>query len=95
MSKVKFLVAVVLSVLVAACSEEENLSQAGKTGFHVSLTEDVKVDSRSTPEEIGKPLASQFNLKITNQATGNTVHDALFKGKEGETEFIPAAAGMI
>ena len=93
MSKVKFLVAVVLSVLVAACSEEENLSQAGKTGFHVSLTEDVKVDSRSTPEEIGKPLASQFNLKITNQATGNTVHDALFKGKEGETEFIPAAAG--
>ena len=93
MSKVKFLVAVMLSVLVAACSEEENLSQAGKTGFHVSLTEDVKVDSRSTPEEIGKPLASQFNLKITNQATGNTVHDALFKGTEGETEFIPAAAG--
>lgn len=93
MSKVKFLVAVVLSVLFAACSEEENLSQAGQTGFHVSLTEDVKVDSRSTPEEIGKPLASQFNLKITNQATGNIVHDALFKGKEGETEFIPAAAG--
>ena len=93
MSKVKFLVAVMLSVLVAACSEEENLSQAGKTGFYVSLTEDVKVDSRSTPEKIGKPLASQFNLKITNQATGNTVHDALFKGKEGETEFIPAAAG--
>ena len=94
MSKVKFLVAVMLSVLVAACSEEENLSQAGKTGFHVSLTEDVKVDSRSTPEELSEPLASQFNLKITNQATGNTVHDALFKGKEGETEFIPAAAGM-
>ena len=93
MSKVKFLVAVVVSVLFAACSEEENLSQAGKTGFHVSLTEDVKVDSRSTPKEIGKPLASQFNLKITNQATGNTVHNALFKGKEGETEFIPAAAG--
>lgn len=93
MSKVKFLVAVMLSVLVAACSEEENLSQAGKTGFYVSLTEDVKVDSRSTPEELGEPLASQFNLKITNQATGNTVHDALFKGKEGETEFIPAAAG--
>ena len=93
MSKVKFLVAVVLSVLVAACSEEENLSQVGKTGFHVSLTEDVKVDSRSTPEELGEPLASQFNLKITNQATGNTVHNALFKGKEGEAEFIPAAAG--
>ena len=93
MSKVKFLVAVVLSVLFAACSEEENLSQAGKTGFQVSLTEDVKVDSRSTPKQLGKPLASQFNLKITNQVTGNTVHDALFNGEEGETEFIPAAAG--
>ena len=93
MNKVKFLVAVVLSVLVAACSEEENLSQADKTGFHVSLTEDVKVDSRSTPKELGEPLASQFNLKITNQATGNIVHDALFKGKEEEPEFIPAAAG--
>ena len=80
MNKVKFLVATLLGVLFVACSEEENLSQTGKTGFLISLAEDVKVESRSTPEEIGKPVASQFNLKITNQATGS--------------ELIPASAGM-
>ena len=72
MNKVKFLVAALLGVLFVACSEEENLSQTSKTGFLVSLTEDVKVDSRKTPEELGKPAASQFKLKITNQTTGNS-----------------------
>lgn len=56
MNKVKFLVAALLGVLFVACSEEENLSQTGKTGFLVSLAEDVKVESRSTPEEIGNSV---------------------------------------
>lgn len=89
MNKVKFLVATLLGVLFVACSEEENLSQTGKTGFLVSLAEDVKVESRSTPEEIGKPVASQFNLKITNQATGSE----LYSGSYTE-DLIPASAGM-
>ncbi len=89
MNKVKFLVAALLGVLFVACSEEENLSQTGKTGFLVSLAEDVKVESRSTPEEIGKPVASQFNLKITNQATGSE----LYSGSYTE-DLIPASAGM-
>lgn len=88
MNKVKFLVAALLGVLFVACSEEENLSQTGKTGFLVSLAEDVKVESRSTPEEIGKPVASQFNLKITNQATGSE----LYSGSYTE-DLIPASAG--
>ena len=88
MNKVKFLVAAILSVLFVACSEEENLSQAGKTGFQVSLTEDVKVDSRSTPKQLGKPLASQFNLKITNQVTERESYNGSYK------DFISAAAGM-
>ena len=89
MNKVKFLVATLLGVLFVACSEEENLSQTGKTGFLVSLAEDVKVESRSTPEEIGKPVASQFNLKITNQTTGSE----LYSGSYTE-DLIPASAGM-
>lgn len=89
MNKVKFLVAALLGVLFVACSEEENLSQTGKTGFLVSLAEDVKVESRSTPEEIGKPVASQFNLKITNQVTGSE----LYSGSYTE-DLIPASAGM-
>ena len=88
MNKVKFLVATLLGVLFVACSEEENLSQTGKTGFLVSLAEDVKVDSRSTPEEIGKPVASQFNLKITNQATGSELYNDSYTN-----QLIPASAG--
>ena len=89
MNKVKFLVAALLGVLFVACSEEENLSQTSKTGFLVSLTEDVKVDSRKIPEELGKPAASQFKLKITNQTTGSE----LYSGSYTE-DLIPASAGM-
>lgn len=88
MNKVKFLVAAILSVLFVACSEEENLSQTSKAGFQISLTESVKVDSRSTPAELGKPLISQFNLKITNQVTGRESYNGSYK------DFISAAAGM-
>ena len=88
MNKVKFLVATLLGVLFVACSEEENLSQTGKTGFLVSLAEDVKVDSRKTPEELGKPVASQFNLKITNQVTGSELYNGSYT-----SDLIPASAG--
>ena len=88
MNKVKFLVATLLGVLFVACSEEENLSQTGKTGFLVSLAEDVKVDSRKTPEELGKPAASQFNLKITNQVTGSELYNGSYTN-----QLIPASAG--
>ncbi len=88
MNKVKFLVATLLGVLFVACSEEENLSQTGKTGFLVSLAEDVKVDSRSTPEELGIPVASQFNLRITNQSTGSELYNGSYTN-----QLIPASAG--
>ena len=88
MNKVKFLVATLLGVLFVACSEEENLSQTGKTGFLVSLAEDVKVDSRKTPEEQGKPAASQFKLKITNQTTGSELYSGSYTN-----QLIPASAG--
>lgn len=88
MNKIKFLVAALFGVLFTACSEEENLSQTGKAGFLVSLAEDVKVESRSTPEELGKPVASQFNLKITNQRTGSELYNGSYTN-----ELIPASAG--
>ena len=89
MNKVKFLVVVVLSVLFAACSEEENLSQAGKSGFVVSLTESVKVESRRTPEQIGKPGVDKFKLKITRQSDGQEVYNGSYT-----SDLIPAPVGM-
>ena len=88
MNKVRFLVATVLAVLLAACSEEENVSQAGKPGFVVSLTESVKVESRRTPEGIGKPAASNFQLKITRQSDGFEAYNGSY------TATIPAPVGM-
>ena len=88
MNKVRFLVATVLAVLLAACSEEENVSQAGKPGFVVSLTESVKVESRRTPEGIGKPAASNFQLKITRQSDGFEAYNGSYTA-----DLIPAPVG--
>ena len=89
MNKMKLIYAVILGMLFAACSEEDNLSQAGKTGFRVSLAESVEVDSRSTPENLDKPTASQFALKITNQTTGSELYNGSYTD-----QLIPAVAGM-
>ena len=64
MNKVKFLYALVCSMFLAACSEEENLMPAGQTGIQVALTEKASVETRKTPEELTKPLAKEFHLKI-------------------------------
>ncbi len=87
MNKVKFLYALVCSMFLAACSEEENLMPAGRTGIQVALTEKASVETRKTPEELTKPLAKEFHLKITN-AAGKSVYDAGYT-----SELIPASAG--
>lgn len=89
MNKVKFLVAALFGVLFTACSEEENLSQTGKTGFLVSLAEDVKVESRKTPEELDGPLTSQFHLTITRQSDGMKIYDASYTD-----QLISASEGL-
>lgn len=87
MNKVKFLYALVCSMFLTACSEEENLMPAGRTGIQVALTEKASVETRKTPEELTKPLAKEFHLKITN-AAGKSVYDAGYT-----SELIPASAG--
>ena len=87
MNKVKFLYALVCSIFLAACSEEENLMPAGRTGIQVALMEKATVETRKTPEELTKPLAKEFHLKITN-AAGKSVYDAGYT-----SELIPASAG--
>ena len=81
--------AALFGVLFTACSEEENLSQTGKTGFLVSLAEDVKVESRKTPEELDGPLTSQFHLTITRQSDGMKIYDASYTD-----QLISASEGL-
>ena len=88
MNKVKYIITALLGVLFAACSEEENVSQAGKSGFQVSLAESVRVESRRTPEEIGKPAVSNFKLKITRQPDGLEAYNGSYTANP-----IPAPVG--
>lgn len=61
----------------------------GKSGFLVTLTDDVRVESRSTPAELEDPLNTDFDLKIIRTSTGETVYDGKFK-----EDLIQASAGF-
>ena len=87
MNKVKFFYAIVCSAFLVACSEEENQMSTGRTGIRVALTEQGSVETRKTPEELPKPLAKDFHLKITD-AAGKSVYDGAYTSK-----LIPASVG--
>lgn len=61
----------------------------GKSGFLVTLTDDVRVECRSTPAELKDPLNTDFDLKIIRTSTGETVYDGKFK-----EDLIQASAGF-
>lgn len=69
---------------------QDDLSSDSKTGFKVSLMEDDElVETRSTPEELEKPVVDKFKLKIVSQITGKAIYDAGYT-----PEMIQASAGM-
>lgn len=80
----------VLSLSALSCNradmEEEHI---GKSGFLVTLADELRVESRSTPAELEDPLDTNFDLKITRTSTGETVYDGKFK-----EDFIQASAGF-
>lgn len=81
---------VMLSLLALSCNradmEEGHISESG---FLVTLTDDVRVESRSTPVELEDPLNTDFDLKIIRSSTGETVYDDKFK-----EDLIQASAGF-
>lgn len=81
---------VMLSLLALSCNradmEEGHISESG---FLVTLTDDVRVESRSTPVELEDPLNTDFDLKIIRSSTGETVYDGKFK-----EDLIQASAGF-
>ena len=69
----------IISLLVLSCNradiEEENIC---RSGFLVTLSEDVRVESRSTPAELEDPLNTDFDLKIIRSSTGETVYSGKY-----------------
>ena len=79
-----------LSLLALSCNrtdiEEEYI---GKSGFLVTLADDVSVETRSTPSQLDNPLTTDFNLKIVRTSTDMPVYDGKYK-----EELIQASAGF-
>lgn len=76
-----------LLLFFTACHKEEEWVAA--SGFQISFSdEQVSIDTRATPAEIGKPVAGQFHLKIVSHKTGKPIYDAAYT-----PDIIPASTG--
>lgn len=70
----------------AGCSKDDEKTE--RSGFVISLGEAaVDVTSRTTPKELGKPLDTNFRIKVVNVTTGSSVYDGEF------AQFIPVNTG--
>lgn len=73
-----------------SCQHEDGLSVEAITGFKVALVDEPSVtETRSTPQELGKPTVDKFKLKIANSATGKSIYDAGYT-----KDIIKASAGV-
>ena len=67
-----------LGAIFNACNEIEDIETAqGTLRFSISQIS-VKTDTRATPTELGKPLASKFNLKLQRTGTSLVAYDGKF-----------------
>lgn len=81
----------ILGIAFYACSgAEETEGVSAASGFQITLVQEESVgEVRKTPAEIGEPAATQFHLKIVNDATQKAVYDAAYK-----SGFIAAGQGV-
>ena len=71
-----------LAFCLTACVSEEELIPTGKGGYlQLSMANISTATTRVTPDVIGKPLAKDFRLRITN-TSGRAVYDDVFTEKE-------------
>lgn len=78
-----------VSLLFVGCQEEQlNNMQTG--GFQISL-QDVAADitTKTIPENLEDPIASNFHLKITNENNGSSAYDGAYI-----SDLIPASTGI-
>lgn len=91
--KVKYIKLLSLSLLclsLGGCRQEDQAPSNVQTGFYISLADaDVQTETRSTPQELGKPAVDNFKLKIVNSASGKSIYDAGYT-----KDIIKASAGV-
>lgn len=83
----KFCCCIFSLFLMVACQEEEIMDKTA--GFQVSLQDmGVAIETKSTPAELGKPLADQFKLKVVKNGDSSPLFDGNYT-----SQTIPASAG--
>lgn len=79
-----------MATLGLSCQHEEGLDTKAVTGFKIALVDEPSVtETRSTPQELGKPVVDNFKLKIVNSASGKSIYDAGYT-----KDIIKASAGV-
>ena len=83
--KNRYICLLALLVSLLSCQQESEVLDMGQSGFLLKLTDEVNVETRDTPAELGKPIASQYNVCITKQ-TGVTAGGTIYDGQYTEEE---------
>lgn len=90
MKYIKLLSLGLLCLSVGSCQQDDWAVSESQTGFYISLADaDVQTETRSTPQELGKPTTDNFALKIVNSASGKCIYDAGYT-----KDIIKASAGV-
>ena len=68
------LLLVLLGLWLGGCQEEDDLRSSAQTGFQLTLTDEAdQAYSRTAPSALEKPLASMFQLRVTDM-TGKVAY---------------------
>lgn len=90
MKYIKLLSLGLLCLSLGGCRQDDQAPSNVQTGFYISLADaDVQTETRSTPQELGKPAVDNFTLKIVNSASGKSIYDAGYT-----KDIIKASAGV-
>lgn len=69
------LLLVLLGLWLGGCQEEDDLRSSAQTGFLLTLTDEAdQAYSRTAPSALEKPLASMFQLRVTDATTGKVAY---------------------
>ena len=89
MKYIKLLSLGLLCLSVGSCQQDDWAVSDSQTGFYISLADaDVQTETRSTPQELGKPVVDNFKLKIVKSASGKSIYDVLNMTVEEALEFF-------
>ena len=78
MKYIKLLSLGLLCLSIGSCRQDDWAVSESQTGFYISLADaDVQTETRSTPQELGKPTTDNFTLKIVNSASGKSIYDIM------------------